>query len=469
VVSQVGALGKHIALVGFMGAGKSTIGHEVAHAMHRPFLDTDEEFERRHGPIAAFFAERGEAEFRRLEELVVAEALTTPEPAVIALGGGAVLSPVTRDRLQAAFVVHVEVEVERAWARVAGSGRPLARDEDEFRELFEARTPSYVGVRDEEAATAEGVLLAGLGLHLSAGTLEAYPDVVSCGTPFAVLGDERLLAAHPRPFGHAAVSVHPLPSGEAAKDLAVVTRLWSELTLRRDGTIVAFGGGSTTDVAGFVAATYLRGIRWIAVPTTLTGQVDAAIGGKTGINTADGKNLAGAFHFPARVVVDPDLLATLPQAERRAGMAEVVKTGLLAGRDVWELPEEEMIRACAAYKAGVVLSDPYETEGRRAWLNLGHTFAHALEAGSGYRVSHGEAVALGLLAALRLSGQSTNAVEELLRPEPVAADLDAAWAALKRDKKGEGVFVLLEAPGKPVVTTVADAEARAALSALVRL
>jgi 3-dehydroquinate synthetase len=220
-------------------------------------------------------------------------------------------------------------------------------------------------------------------------------------------------------------------------------------------------------VAGFVAATYLRGVRWLAVPTTLVGMVDAAIGGKTGINTAGGKNLVGAFHFPEAVVIDPDLLATLPEGERRAGMAEVVKTGLLAGREVWELPEEEMIRACAAYKAGVVLSDPYETEGRRAWLNLGHTFAHALEAGSGYRVSHGEAVALGLLAALRLSGQPTGAVEEILRPEPVAADLEAAWAALKRDKKGEGVFVLLEAPGRPVVTTVADAEARAALADLI--
>ncbi|MGH3041692.1 MAG: 3-dehydroquinate synthase family protein, partial [Gaiellaceae bacterium] len=196
--------------------------------------------------------------------------------------------------------------------------------------------------------------------------------------------------------------------------------------------------------------------------------VDAAIGGKTGINTAEGKNLAGAFHSPESVVVDPAVLATLPERERRAGMAEVVKTGLLAGRPVWELPEEEMIRACAAHKAGVVLSDPFEREGRRTWLNLGHTFAHALEAGSGYRVSHGEAVALGLLAALRLSGQPTDVVEEILRPEPVEADGDAAWAALKRDKKGEGVFVLLEAPGKPVVTTVPDAEARAALAALIR-
>jgi 3-dehydroquinate synthetase len=168
------------------------------------------------------------------------------------------------------------------------------------------------------------------------------------------------------------------------------------------------------------------------------------------------------------VFVDRTYLATLPAEELRAGMAEVVKTGLLAGEDVWSFGEEAMIRACAAYKAGVVLSDPFELEGRRTILNLGHTFAHALETGSGYTVKHGEAVALGLLAALRLSGLETTVVEEVLRPEPVAADRDAAWAALKRDKKGEGVFVLLEAPGRPVVTTVSDDDARRALEALIR-
>jgi shikimate kinase / 3-dehydroquinate synthase len=127
-----------------------------------------------------------------------------------------------------------------------------------------------------------------------------------------------------------------------------------------------------------------------------------------------------------------------------------------------------MIRSCAAFKAGVVISDPYEREGRRTILNLGHTFAHGLEAGSGYRLRHGDAVALGLLAALRLSGQPTDVVEDLLRPEPVEADVDAAWAALRKDKKGEGVFVLLEEPGRPVVTTVPDSDARRALEALIR-
>jgi shikimate kinase/3-dehydroquinate synthase len=439
-----------------MGAGKSTVGARVAEAAARPFVDLDALIERRHGPIPELF-ERGEPEFRRIEEGILAEALAGPV-AVIALGGGAVLSPLSRERLRShAFTVFLDVDVETAWARVRGSDRPLAQREDEFRKLYASRQEAYAEAADAVALDAGGVLLAGLGVE--------FRSRVAARGPVETVADGEVLDLHPTPVEG---PVHRLPPGEAAKTLAVVGRLWSELSLGRDGTVVAFGGGSTTDVAGFVAATYLRGIPWIAVPTTLTGQVDAAIGGKTGINTDAGKNLAGAFHFPERVVVDPDLLATLPDAERRAGMAEVVKTGLLAGRDVWALPEEEMIRACAAYKAGVVLSDPFEREGRRAWLNLGHTFAHALEAGSGYRVRHGEAVALGLLAALRLSGQPTDAVEEVLRPEPVDADLDAAWAALKRDKKGEGVFVLLEAPGKPVVTTVPDVDARGALAALVR-
>ena len=182
--------------------------------------------------------------------------------------------------------------------------------------------------------------------------------VFSSRVPYeaALIADERVAALHELRLLTPAVSTHLVPSGEDAKTVAVVERLWSELEIGRDGWLVGFGGGSTTDVAGFVAATHLRGVRWVAVPTTLVGMVDAAIGGKTGINTADGKNLAGAFHFPQQVLVDPSLLSTLPAEERLAGMAEVVKTGLLAGQELWALPDEEMIRACAAFKAGVVLS-----------------------------------------------------------------------------------------------------------------
>jgi shikimate kinase/3-dehydroquinate synthase len=266
-------------------------------------------------------------------------------------------------------------------------------------------------------------------------------------------------------LGFDPLSVHRVPRGEAAKTPAVLERLWSELGLNRGGTIVGYGGGSTTDVAGLAAATYLRGVRWIAVPTTLLGQVDAAIGGKTAIDLPAGKNLVGGFHYPAAVIADPDVLTTLSDAHRREGMAEVVKTGLLAGRPLWELDDEAMIRACAAFKAAVCLGDPFD-QGRRAILNLGHTFAHALESAAGYeRVTHGDAVALGLLAALRLSGRSTDVVEQVLDPHPVRVDRDRAWAALGRDKKRG--LVLLGEDGAHWDVPVPPEDVRGALDELI--
>src|SRR5262249_37035243 len=202
-------------------------------------------------------------------------------------------------------------------------------------------------------------------------------------------------------LGPRLASVHEVPQGEPAKVSAVVERLWSELRLDRTGVVVALGGGSTTDVAGFAAGAYLRGVGWGAVATTPVRQGGAGIGGKTAIGLPQGKNLAGAFHWPARAVVDPATLKTLPEEQRLAGMAEVVKTGLLAGAPLWELPVPQLVQRCAAYKAAVCLRDPHD-QGERAVLNLGHTFAHALEAAAGYEdVTHGRAVALGLLAALR--------------------------------------------------------------------
>jgi shikimate kinase / 3-dehydroquinate synthase len=214
----------------------------------------------------------------------------------------------------------------------------------------------------------------------------------------------------------------------------------------------------------------MRGIPWVAVPTTLVGQVDAAIGGKTGVNLPDAKNQVGAFHWPLRTVIDPGLLATLPARERENGAAEVVKTGLLAGEALWSLPEPEQVRRAAAYKARVCLRDPRE-RGERAQLNLGHTFAHALEAASDFELPHGRAVALGLLAALRLSALPTDVVEERLRPEPVKVDRERAWAALLRDKKGargRPRLVLLEEPGVPRIgVELPPDDVHAALDALI--
>ena len=290
----------------------------------------------------------------------------------------------------------------------------------------------------------------------------------------ALAADAHVLGIHgPRAqpaLGGRLESTHELPAGEAAKTIAACERLWRDLRLDREGVLVALGGGSTTDTAGFVAATYLRGIDWVAVPTTLVGQVDAAIGGKTAVDVPEGKNLVGAFHWPSRAVVDPGLLQTLPPGERRNGLAEAVKTGLLAGEPLWELAEPELVRRCAAFKAGICVRDPRE-RGPRTVLNLGHTFAHALEAGCAFELPHGDAVALGLLAALRLSGLDTGVVEDVLHPAPVPADRERAWAALARDKKSAGGrprLVLLEAPGRPVTgVELPEAEVRQALDALI--
>jgi len=451
-----------------MGAGKSTIGKKVAALSGRPFVDVDREIERRHGAVAELF-ERGEAEFRRVEEELAAEVLASSTPAVIALGGGAVVSERTRELLlTAAFTLWVDVDAADAWNRVRHSGRPLARDADEFRRLFDERRPLYEAVSAGLVESADDVLLASLEIDVGRGLLAKLSDRLDESLDaVAVIGDEHVLDIHPLGFEPSAV--HSVPRGEAAKTPAVLDRLWNELRLDRHGTIVGYGGGSTTDLAGLTAATYLRGLRWIAVPTTLLGQVDAAIGGKTAIDLPAGKNLVGAFHYPARVIADPNVLATLSEAQRREGLAEVVKTGLLAGRPLWELEDETMIRACAAFKAAVCLGDPFD-QGRRTILNLGHTFAHALETAAGYQaLSHGDAVALGLVAALRLSGRSTAAVEDVLAPKPVRLDRERAWAALQRDKKaqrGELRLVLLGGEGPTVETLPAD-EVRAALDQLI--
>ena len=434
-----------------MGAGKSVLGEEAARRIGRPFVDVDRRIEE-HAvvTISELFARRGETEFRVLEEEAVRSALRSSQPSVIALGGGAVGSAASRRLLrERAITLEVPIDVDTAWERSRGGGRPLARDETEFRRLYETRRPLYEDVADAKARDADDIVLAAAGIHVGLGALGHVrgltPDVA-----FALVSEPHVLGIHGAAaqvaLGPGLASVHELPTGEEAKTVAAVERLWHELQLPRAGAIVALGGGALTDAAGFVAATYLRGVPWLSVPTSLVGQVDAGIGGKTAIDLPAGKNLVGAFHWPVRTVIDPSLLATLPEHERREGMAEVVKTGLLAVEPLWELPDAELVRRCAAFKAAVCLRDPRES-GERAILNLGHTFAHALEAAAGYDgVTHGQAVALGLLAALRLSGRSTAVVEELLAPRRVRVDRERAWAALGRDKKTGLVLLGDEGP-----------------------
>jgi shikimate kinase / 3-dehydroquinate synthase len=458
-----------------MGAGKSTLGPEVAERLGRPFIDLDRELERDLGKkIPELFAEGGEPEFRIQEERQAITALNLREPAVIALGGGAVQTPSIRNELrERAFTVHLEVDPESAWARAAGSDRPLARDETEFHALYERRRDIYDVVANAHAYELDDIVLAAGGVHVRAGSIGQLGTLTPGDGAVALTSEPHVAGIHGAAaqvaLGPRVLSVHEVPQGEKAKTTTVAQRLWSELRLDREGVMVALGGGCTTDVAGFVAATYLRGIDWVPVPTTLVGQVDAAIGGKTAIDLPSGKNLVGAFHWPARVVIDPALLETLPDHERREGMAEVVKTGLLAGEPLWELPTQQLVRRTAAFKTGVCLRDPHD-RAERLSLNLGHTFAHALEAAAGYEgLTHGTAVGLGLLAALRLSGRPTDVVEEVLAPRRARVDRERAWAALQRDKKsrnGELRIVLLEQDGAVIETRPGD-EVRAALDELI--
>jgi 3-dehydroquinate synthetase len=426
-------LSKHVAIVGFMGSGKSTAAEALGG------VDSDRLVESHAGkPIPKIFGDEGETAFRALEEQTI----------LLALGGGAVTSPAVREALGDTLTIWLDVDVDTCWERVKGSDRPLAQDEAEFRRLYEERRSLYAEVADVVAKDVHDVALAVAGILVERGALQRLGGLVPGDGSAALVSDPHVAGIHGADaqlaLGARLAETHELPPGEEAKTLAAVERLWQELRLGRAGTIVALGGGCTTDAAGFVAATYLRGIAWVPVPTSLVAQVDAAIGGKTAIDIPQGKNLVGAFHWPARTVIDPALLGTLSEEQRREGMAEVVKTGLLAGESLWELADDELVRRCAAFKAAICLRDPHD-RGERKMLNLGHTFAHALEAAAGYEgVTHGRAVALGLLAALRLSGRDTDVVEELLHPKPVHVDRDRAWEALLRDKKGALKLVLLD-------------------------
>ena len=423
-----------------------------------PALDSDRLLEERLGhPLAHEFELHGEPSFRAAEEELVVTLLDGAEPgSVIALGGGSVCSERVRRALERHLTVLLDVDPAVAWERIgAAQGqaglRPLARDWEAFRALHSERQALYEeladaflpalapdgagrvlnallaldaapqGTRLLWASSASGSypVLIGRGLLRASPTRplsEVWPLDRSTSRPFCVT-DESVCGLYGERLGALAGTITIEP-GESSKTLASAERVWEELAaqgMTRGDHLVALGGGVVGDLAGFCAATYQRGVPVVHVPTTLVAQVDSAYGGKTGVDLPQAKNYVGAYHQPAGVLVDPDLLDTLPAAELAAGWVEVLKTALIAGGALWERVagdepvDERTILSCARTKLAVVAEDERDA-GRRQVLNLGHTVGHAIETATGYaRYRHGEAVGLGLLVALRLSGRSRSA------------------------------------------------------------
>ncbi|MFH8222563.1 3-dehydroquinate synthase [Streptomyces sp. NPDC018057] len=531
-----------VVLVGPMGVGKSTVGRLLAGRLGVAYRDTDDDIVAEQGrAISEIFVDEGEDAFRALEKDAVRRAVAE-HGGVLALGGGAVLDADTRALLAELPVVYLSMDVEEAVRRTGlNVARPLlaVNPRKQWRELMEARRHLYEEVATAVVATdgrtpeeVTGAVLDAVGLKDA-----AVPKTVSPGAgapdpgqenamtqqvtririggtdgtdPYDVLVGRQLLGElagligeqaqrvaviHPEALaetgdalradlagqGYEAVAIQ-VPNAEEAKTAEVAAYCWKALGqsgFTRSDVIVGVGGGATTDLAGFVAATWLRGVRWVAVPTTVLAMVDAAVGGKTGINTAEGKNLVGAFHPPAGVLCDLAALDSLPVNDYVSGLAEVIKAGFIADPVILDLIESdpqaartpagphtaELIERSIRVKAEVVSADLKES-GLREILNYGHTLGHAIEKNERYKWRHGAAVAVGMHFAAelgRLAGRLDDATADRHRTvlESVGLPLHYRhdqWPKLletmKVDKKSRGNllrFIVLDGLARPTV------------------
>jgi shikimate kinase/3-dehydroquinate synthase len=494
----------NVTITGFMGTGKTAVGRKVARLLGRPFVDMDAEIRKRAGKsIHDIFAEDGESTFRGMEA-TLCEELCVQQGLVIATGGGALVDPTNRQRMMlSGTVVCLNCSVDEIARRVSRNPhRPLLDVSDpraEIERLLAKRHTAYAtipwqieadGLSIEDVA-ARVIEIAGAitlpvrhpdgeyPVHIGYGLLSHIGGALRAvgaptGTRIAVVSNsivaplcgvkvkEALRSAEFQPFACS------MPDGEEYKTLATVESLYEQFLdgrLDRTGTVLALGGGVTGDVVGFAAATYMRGVRLVQVPTTLLAMVDASVGGKTGVDLPQGKNLVGAFHQPQLVVIDPSVLATLPDAEMRCGLAEVIKHGVIGDPDLFaemelEAGEAELlswwsqqgayrIARALRVKIDVVEEDPYE-QGRRAVLNLGHTVGHGLERLSDFNMRHGEAVSVGMAVAARIAAELDRAERSLVErikailttwELPVRCpllDAEAIWSAITHDKKKHG-------------------------------
>ena len=521
----------NLILVGMMGAGKSAVGRAAAQTLGLRFADVDEKISAAaRKPIPDIFSQDGEDAFRNLESEALAEILSA-DGTVVATGGGAALRPANRALMRKrGAIVHLDASAETLRARLTSgerAARPLLQNGESIDALRRTRTPLYRRIADFSVtpASAEtpdqtaGRMLrmmrespAVVRVPLAGG--RDYPVVVGRGLLGDVkswIGDspQTVVVASSEVFKHhgerAAAGLKELPGGfillpdgEENKSMETVMAVldqFAKVKLGRDGVVMALGGGVAGDVGGFAAAIYMRGVRLLQAPTTLLAMVDAAIGGKTGVNHPEGKNLIGAFHQPIAALCDLDTLRTLPEAEARAGLAEVVKYGMLGdaaffrwleknAREVAEFDSSALRRIVvhsARAKAAIVAADERESDSR-ALLNLGHTFAHAIESATGYgRWRHGEAVSAGLVAAAELSARvlgfpeaDATRVRNLLAklklptrlPSGMSRELRAAMRMDKKNRAGREHFVLMRGLGDAAAKIpVSESDLHAALDA----
>ena len=438
---------KHIFIYGAPGSGKSTVGRLLARNLDLPFVDLDKEIEKTAGkPIPQIMTGQGEPAFRVLESAELKKA-ALGSASVIALGGGALLREANLHLAESTGeVVFLEAGQDTLLDRLkteAGS-RPLLNGDmrEKLTALLERRKEHYESF--ELRVTTVNVspdkitweiqrnlgrfhvrgMGAGYDVIIQADRLDRLGDMLAergLKGKIAIVADsnvqplygERVLESMRR-SGFTVLSL-VIPAGEQFKTLDTVSSLWRGFLsagLDRKSTIMALGGGVTGDLAGFAAATYMRGIPWVGVPTTLLAMVDSSLGGKTGCDLAEGKNLIGAFHSPRLVLSDPNCLLSLSEDEFRSGLGEVVKHGIVSDPVLFDMCAQglafvrinlpEIVRRAMAVKVKVIEADPFE-RGLRASLNLGHTVGHALETVSGYQLRHGEAVAIGMVAEARLA------------------------------------------------------------------
>ncbi len=506
----------NIVLVGFMGTGKSRIGRLLAKRLEMGYLDTDEIIEKKEGKsISQIFKEKGENYFRKVESEVV-EKIANLNGYVIATGGGVVLKQANVNSLRKkGFIICLTTDSEIIWQRVKNNNqRPLFPNQKEkVRELLKKRAPFYSRAdltlntsRLSEEKVVDKIVssLPRKKIQVSLGprsysifigsnidevgsiardfNLDKKILIVSDTKVYPLYGERVKRSLKKANFKLKSVQI---PPGERYKSLAQAHKLYNlclDYKLERNSSLLALGGGVVGDLTGFVAATYLRGINFLLIPTTLLAQVDASVGGKVAVNLSRGKNLIGSFYQPRFVLIDSEVLSTLPPRRIREGLAEVIKSALIKDKSFFSYLERNLDKArildshllqfiigqSLKIKVRVVEEDEREEKGIRQILNFGHTVAHAIEAAVNYkRYTHGEAVAIGMVAAGRIAVQmgyfplpSFLRLEKLLRRVGLpttfkGVDEEKFWRALFLDKKVRGGkinFVLLKDIGKTFLT-----------------